>query len=77
MVKTSKSADGLAVLAPFTKDYPIPEQGTRYYLCWGEACTQPVDSITELESLLTHKNVEHIARKHSVDYAIKRDKHCE
>lgn len=77
LVKTSKSADGLAVLAPFTKDYPIPEQGTRYYLCWGEACTQPVDSITELESLLTHKNVEHIARKHSVDYAIKRDKHCE
>ena len=33
LVKTPESADALAALAPFTKDYPILAQGARYYLC--------------------------------------------
>ena len=52
LVKTPESADSLAVLAPFTKAYPVPDQGARYYLCRGGACARPVDSIPELEALL-------------------------
>ena len=33
MGKTAVNAAALAACAPFTKDYPIPEQGTMYYLC--------------------------------------------
>ena len=51
LVKTPESADALAELAPFTKDYPIPVQGARYYLCRGGACARPVDSVSELETL--------------------------
>ena len=51
LIKTPESADTLATLAPFTKDYPIPAQGVRYYLCQGRTCAQPVDSISELEIL--------------------------
>jgi len=45
-------AGALADLAPFTENYPIPEQGARYYLCRGGSCAQPVGSIAELEALL-------------------------
>ncbi len=51
-VKTPESAQALAAIAPFTKDYPIPERGARYYLCRGGTCQQPVDSVSELEALL-------------------------
>ena len=56
LVKTRSSADALAALAPFTKDYPIPAQGTRYYLCRGGACARPVDSISELKTFLCGMN---------------------
>ncbi len=49
LVKTQENAGTLAALAPFTKDYPIPAQEARYYLCQGGACAQPVDSIPELK----------------------------
>lgn len=52
LVKTPASAGMLAELAPFVKDYPIPERGARYYLCQNGTCAQPVDSISELEPLL-------------------------
>ena len=52
LVKTPESADALAALAPFTKDYPILAQGARYYLCRDGACAQPVNSISGLETLL-------------------------
>lgn len=51
LVKTAENASALAVVAPFTTDYPIPEQGVRYYLCQNGACAQPVDRISELEAL--------------------------
>ena len=53
LVKTPESADLLAALAPFTKDYPTHVRGARYYLCRGRACAQPVDSISELETSCT------------------------
>ncbi len=52
LVKTPERTDALAALAPFTGNYPIPEQGARYYLCRGGSCARPVDSIAELEALL-------------------------
>ncbi len=52
LVKTPENAGTLAALAPFTENYPIPEQGARYYLCRGGSCAQPVDSTAELEALL-------------------------
>lgn len=52
LVKTPESAGILENLAPFIRNYPIPEQGARYYLCQGETCTPPVDSIAELETRL-------------------------
>jgi len=52
LVKTPETSGALAALAPFTENYPIPEQGVRYYLCRGGSCAQPVDSIAELKSLL-------------------------
>lgn len=50
LVKTPENAGALAV-APFTKDYPVPEQGVRYYLCQNGACAQPVYRISELKAL--------------------------
>lgn len=45
LVKTLETAGELERLALFTADYPIPEQGVRYYLCQNGACAQPVDRI--------------------------------
>lgn len=56
LVKTPESAGGLAALAPFTKDFPIPGQGTRYYLCRGGTCARPVESIPELETLFAQNS---------------------
>jgi uncharacterized protein YyaL (SSP411 family) len=49
LVKTPENAAALAELAPFTANYPVPEEGTRYYLCSGGTCRQPVSSIEKLE----------------------------
>ncbi len=65
LVKTPESTGALAVLAPFTENYPIPEQGARYYLCRGGSCTRPVDSIAELEGLL---ELYGISKKHLQSY---------
>ena len=51
LVKTTKNKNTLAATVPFTGDYPIPEKGTRYYLCQGGTCSQPVDRISELKAL--------------------------
>lgn len=56
LVKTPESADELTALAPLTRDYPVPERGARYYLCRDGACTQPVDSISELEASFMQNN---------------------
>lgn len=48
LVKTPETAEALEKLALFTKAYPIPETGVRYYLCQNGACTQPVDSISKV-----------------------------
>lgn len=52
IVKTEKDAESLGGLAPFTKDYPIPEKGEQFYLCSGSQCMQPVSDFTQLLQLL-------------------------
>jgi len=49
LVKTEKTAERLAKIAPFTAAYLIPETGVRYYLCKNGTCRQPLDSLTDLE----------------------------
>lgn len=49
LLKTKESADVLSKCAPFTKDYPIPEQGTMYYLCETGACKAPVSEFRMLK----------------------------
>ena len=56
LVKTAESADVLSDLAPFSQHYPIPKQGTQYYLCRSGACAPPVDNTEELEALLHLKS---------------------
>lgn len=49
LLKTQENQQALSVLAPFTRDYPIPEQGAQYYLCQNGSCHSPVSSISQLE----------------------------
>lgn len=48
LLKTKENAETLAECAPFTKDYPIPEQGSMYYLCENGACKAPVPELSQL-----------------------------
>lgn len=48
LLKTKENADVLSKLAPFTKDYPIPEQGSMYYLCENGTCKAPVADFSQL-----------------------------
>lgn len=49
LLKTPETADLLAAVAPFTKAYPIPENGTTWYLCENGSCQTPVTSFKQLE----------------------------
>ena len=49
IVKTPENQDQLSETAPFTKPYPIPENGALYYLCRGGTCAAPVDDIYKLD----------------------------
>ena len=48
LLKTGENGQTLASCAPFTKDYPIPEQGAMYYLCENGACKAPVSDFSQL-----------------------------
>ena len=49
LLRTKENADVLSRCAPFTKEYPIPEQGTMYYLCENGACKAPVSEFRMLK----------------------------
>ena len=49
LVKTVENAEALSAVAPFTKDYPLPDHGERYYLCQNGSCAAPVDDLAKLE----------------------------
>jgi len=52
LLKIPENGSRLAAVAPFAAEYPIPASGTRYYLCQGGACRNPVQTIEELRSMI-------------------------
>ena len=40
--KSNENAELLAKIAPFTADYPVPDEGAMWYLCENGACKKPV-----------------------------------
>lgn len=50
VVKTGENERELGRLAPYTGDYPVPEEGAQFYLCSGSNCMPPV---TELSVILS------------------------
>ena len=53
LLKTPGNADALAEAVPFTGDYPLPEEGTVYYLCENGSCRAPVNDFSECAAYLT------------------------
>lgn len=52
LIKTGENETDLSRIAPFTNDYPLPEAGTKYYVCQNGTCKKPVSSISELKKVL-------------------------
>ncbi len=52
LFKHPENAVSLSEAAPFTKNYPLPESGTRYYLCEGQNCSQPFSDVSLLRKKL-------------------------
>lgn len=46
--KTGKNQTDLEKAVPFVKDYPVPDQGTMYYLCKNGACMTPEKDFRKL-----------------------------
>ena len=55
LAKTADKARGLARVAPYTADYPIPAEGIRLYLCREGACQAPADTLEGLRRLLADR----------------------
>lgn len=49
LLKTTENEDQINQCVPFTADYPIPMQGTIYYLCEDGACKAPVSEFSKLK----------------------------
>lgn len=48
VVKTADNEMELAKLAPYTRDYLVPEDGMLFYLCSGSRCLPPVEKLEQL-----------------------------
>ena len=53
LIKTNENQAELEKVAPYSKSYPIPENGSIYYLCHNGACFAPVDTLAKLNKLLS------------------------
>lgn len=51
IVKTGDNQEKLENIAPFLKEYPIPDQGAAYYWCSGQKCSRAVTSFEELKEI--------------------------
>ena len=49
LYKSAANEDLLAKCAPFTADYPVPSQGTTWYLCENGVCRTPASRFEELK----------------------------
>jgi uncharacterized protein YyaL (SSP411 family) len=52
ILKTSLNQEALIEAAPFTADYPIPSEGSNYYVCRNGACLKPVKGMDELKKVM-------------------------
>ena len=52
LFKSPSNEEKLNLLSPFSEQYPIPKEGSCYYLCQGNTCSQPLDNVEELKKLL-------------------------
>ena len=57
LLLTPENRNRLACTAPFTAHYPIPDEGTVYYLCRGTACSAPG---RDLQALLAPLRVSYL-----------------
>lgn len=48
LFKSEENSQRLARCAPFTEEYPVPEQGTSWYLCENGSCRKAVSNFEEL-----------------------------
>lgn len=55
IMKNPLNQEELNQIAPFTKDYAIPEERASYYLCEKRSCRAPVSSIEDLKKLLNNR----------------------
>lgn len=59
VIKTSKNAELLAEIAPYTANYPLSQNGPVYYLCENGACKAPVTKWEDLNLAKVNKNQKH------------------
>ncbi len=52
ILKTPDNEKILSETVPYTRNYPIPSEGIKYYVCCGGSCMQPADSIGDLKNAL-------------------------
>jgi uncharacterized protein YyaL (SSP411 family) len=52
LVKTPKNTEIVEKIAPFTREYPIPKNGTAFYFCQNGTCKKPVYNIKDLYDLI-------------------------
>ena len=49
LIKTRSCQEKIEKLAPFLKDYPIPENGNDFYFCQNHVCSEVVHSLEEVQ----------------------------
>lgn len=49
LFKTKENSTQLAEIAPYTKDYPVPQEGCCYYLCQDGSCKKPETDFLKLD----------------------------
>ncbi len=52
ILKIPLNEEVLSEAAPFTADYPVPPEGSNYYVCRNGACMKPVEGMDELKEVL-------------------------
>lgn len=52
LIKTRGCQEKIEKLAPFLKDYPIPEKGNDFYFCQNHVCSEVVHSLDEVQKIV-------------------------
>lgn len=52
ILKTPHNGRELSKAVPYTRDYPVPAAGSKYYVCRNGTCMQPAESIRDLKEML-------------------------